>query len=80
VRRILALKFEMGLFENPRRPDRQRQKSVIATAEHRAQNLSAARQCLVLLKNDDILPLSGDVKRVAVVGPNADNALAQLGD
>ncbi len=80
VRRILALKFEMGLFENPRRPDRQRQESVIATAEHREQNLAAARRSLVLLKNDGILPLSGQVKRIALVGPNADNALAQLGD
>ncbi len=80
VRRILGLKFEMGLFENPRRPDRGRQATVIATAEHRAANLDAARESLVLLKNDGILPLAAHVKRIAVVGPNADNATAQLGD
>jgi beta-glucosidase len=81
VRRILTLKFRMGLFENPRRPDRTRQASVIATAEHRAVNLRAARESLVLLQNDGILPLNaGNLKKIAVVGPNADDALAQLGD
>jgi beta-glucosidase len=81
VRRILSLKFEMGLFENPRRPDRARQASVVACPEHKALNLRAARESLVLLKNDDdILPLSRKLKRIAVVGPNADNDLAQLGD
>ena len=80
VRRILTLKFEMGLFENPRRPDRSRQASVIATAEHRELNLRAARESLVLLKNESLLPLPRTLKRIAVVGPNADSDLAQLGD
>lgn len=80
VRRILTLKFEMGLFENPRRPDRARQAQVIATAEHRVANLRAARESLVLLKNSGVLPLNGKTRRIAVVGPNADDALAQLGD
>lgn len=81
VRRILTLKFEMGLFENPRRPDRSKQRAVIATAEHVAVNVRAARETLVLLKNDGVLPLSKTKPlRIAVTGPNADNALAQLGD
>jgi beta-glucosidase len=81
VRRILALKFRMGLFENPRRPDREAQKRMIHCAEHRALNLRAARESIVLLQNDGFLPLkAADVPSVAVVGPNADNALAQLGD
>ena len=80
VRRILTLKFEMGLFENPRRPDRSRQASLIATAEHRELNLRAARESLVLLKNESLLPLPRTLKRIAVVGPNADSDLAQLGD
>jgi beta-glucosidase len=81
VCRILALKFRMGLFENPRRPDREAQKRVIHCAEHRALNLRAARESIVLLQNDGFLPLkAADVTSVAVVGPNADNALAQLGD
>ncbi|HEY4106745.1 MAG TPA: glycoside hydrolase family 3 N-terminal domain-containing protein, partial [Polyangiaceae bacterium] len=81
VRRILTLKFRMGLFENPRRPSREKQARVIATAEHRATNLRAARESLVLLKNDDLLPLSPEkVGKIAVIGPNAHSPLAQLGD
>ncbi|HEX2670310.1 MAG TPA: glycoside hydrolase family 3 N-terminal domain-containing protein, partial [Polyangiaceae bacterium] len=81
VRRILTLKFRMGLFENPRRPDRDQQARVIACAEHRALNLTVARESLVLLKNTGLLPLSAErIRKIAVVGPNADDALAQLGD
>jgi len=81
VRRILTLKFRMGLFENPRRPDREAQTRVVSCVEHRELNLRAARESLVLLANDGILPLvAGQLKSVAVVGPNADNAVAQLGD
>ena len=81
VRRILTLKFRMGLFENPRRPDRARQAQVIASAEHRAINLRAARESLVLLENSGILPLAAEkLRKIAVVGPNGDNPLTQLGD
>ncbi|HEY0463587.1 MAG TPA: glycoside hydrolase family 3 N-terminal domain-containing protein, partial [Polyangiaceae bacterium] len=81
LRRILSLKFRMGLFENPRRPDREKQARVIAQPEHRALNLALARESLVLLKNDGTLPLSADkLRKIAVIGPNADDALAQLGD
>ncbi len=82
VRRVLALKFELGLFENPRRPDAARQAAVIASPEHTAINLEIARRSLVLLSNDGTLPLpAGDAARtVAVIGPNADDQHAQLGD
>jgi beta-glucosidase len=89
VARILRMKFDMGLFENPRRPDRERQRSVIGTAEHAALNLELARRSLVLLRNNGTLPLlSGteEAKRaapsrtVAVIGPNANATDAQLGD
>ena len=81
VHRILRLKFRMGLFENPRRPDRAAQARVVSCPEHRALNLRAARESIVLLANDGLLPLDpSQLKNVAVVGPNADNALAQLGD
>ncbi|MFE2426785.1 glycoside hydrolase family 3 N-terminal domain-containing protein [Streptomyces sp. NPDC059373] len=59
VRRILTLKFELGLFENPRRPDTDRQALVIGSAEHAELNLEAARRSLVLLTNDGTLPLAG---------------------
>jgi beta-glucosidase len=81
VRRILRLKFELGLFENPRPPDFEAQRRVIGCPEHREVALRAARESLVLLKNDGILPLNASVaQRIALVGPNADDDLAQLGD
>lgn len=81
VRRILMLKFRMGLFENPRRPSRDRQATVIASEAHRAVNLRAARESLVLLQNDGTLPIDPrKLAKIAVIGPNADDDLAQLGD
>ena len=81
VSRILTLKFELGLFENPRVPDLARQAEVIGSAEHTALNLEVARRSLVLLRNDGTLPLTASgVRKIAVVGPNADDAQYQLGD
>jgi len=81
VARILRLKFELGLFENPRGPDARRKSVVIGCAEHREVALRAARESIVLLKNDGLLPLDpSTLTRLAVVGPNADDDLAQLGD
>lgn len=80
-RRILRLKFRMGLFENPRRSDPQQREQVIHCQSHRELNLEAARQSVVLLKNEQVLPLqAGAVRHLAVIGPNADDALSQLGD
>jgi beta-glucosidase len=81
VRRLLALKFRMGLFENPRRADLARAAVEVARADHRAVNLAAARQSLILLQNNGVLPLDpAKVKSIAVIGPNADDDLQQLGD
>lgn len=95
VGRILTLKFEVGLFEDPRRPEPARQRAVVGAPEHTAVNLETARRSLVLLRNDGILPLAGGFTadatgravdptghpyRIAVVGPNADDQHAQLGD
>jgi beta-glucosidase len=83
VRRILRLKFELGLFENPRTPDAARQAEVIGSPAHTALNLEIARRSLVLLSNDGTLPLpaaSGQSKRLALLGPNADDVSTQLGD
>ena len=91
VGRILTLKFELGLFEDPRRPDADRQREVIASAAHAELNLEVAQRSLVLLKNSGVLPLrrngsqdasgdAGPTRRVAVVGPLADDAQTQLGD
>jgi beta-glucosidase len=78
VSRILTLKFDLGLFENPRRPDPERQRVVINHDDHAALNLQVARRSLVLLRNDGVLPLRKG--RIAVVGPLADDAQTQLGD
>ncbi len=76
VKRLLALKFRMGLFENPRRPDLAKAAVEVARPDHRAAVLAAARQSLVLLQNSGLLPLDpAKVKSIAVVGPNADDDL-----
>ncbi|GAA5032778.1 glycoside hydrolase family 3 N-terminal domain-containing protein [Microbacterium fluvii] len=80
VARILTLKFELGLFEDPRLPDHARIGEVVASAQHTALNLEAARRSLVLLRNDGTLPLCPGTRRIAVVGPLADDAQTQLGD
>jgi len=81
VRRLLALKLRMGLFENPRRADLARAAVETARPDHRAVNLAAARQSLVLLQNNGVLPLDpAKVKSISVIGPNADDDLQQLGD
>jgi beta-glucosidase len=81
LKRLLALKFRMGLFENPRRPDLAKAAVEVARPDHRAAVLDAARHSLVLLQNDGRLPLdAAKLKSIAVVGPNADDDLQQLGD
>jgi beta-glucosidase len=80
VRRILRQKLRLGLFEHPY-VDPARAEKVSHTAEHRALTLRAAREAIVLLKNEgDLLPLRKDLEEIAVVGPNADDARNQLGD
>jgi beta-glucosidase len=80
VSRILSLKFRFGLFENPRLPDEERIAAIIARPAHSALNLDVARRSLVLLRNDGTLPLPATTRRIAVVGPLADDAQTQLGD
>src|SRR6476469_2405951 len=58
ARRVLRVKLELGLFENPRAPDAERQRLVIGSAEHAALNLEVARRSLVLLTNDGTLPFA----------------------
>lgn len=81
VARILALKFRLGLFEDPRLPDQERINAVIGSEEHQQLNLEVAREAVVLLKNNGSLPFNAaGAKRIAVVGPLADDAQTQLGD
>jgi len=80
VRRILTMKFRLGLFEDPL-VDVARAQQVVHNAKHQELALQAAREAIVLLRNEgNLLPLSKDVDSIAVIGPNADHAKNQLGD
>ncbi|WP_336629141.1 MULTISPECIES: glycoside hydrolase family 3 N-terminal domain-containing protein [unclassified Microbacterium] len=95
VTRILTLKFDLGLFENPRLPSEQLP-AIVGSPAHAELNLDIARRSLVLLRNEgELLPLAGGFaadragrssggdpapRRIAVLGPLADDAQTQLGD
>ena len=80
VSRILRLKFRMGLFDNPF-VDEKAAPEMVANSEHLELAREVARQSIVLLKNRDILPLKKNCsKKIAVIGPNADNIYNMLGD
>ncbi|TWR27525.1 beta-glucosidase [Mucilaginibacter pallidiroseus] len=80
VGRILRLKFEMGLFDNPY-VDADKAKRQVRTKEAIALARRVADESIILLKNDkQLLPLNKSIKNIAVVGPNADNMYNQLGD
>ena len=68
VRRILRVKFELGLFDHPY-TEENHYRSVIRCQEHKDVSLRAAEESMVLLKNDGILPLKKDIRSVALVGP-----------
>jgi beta-glucosidase len=79
VRRVLGLKFALGLFDNPY-VDAARAADAAATDAHRRLARRIAQKSIVLLKNDGILPLAPELSSVAVIGPNADAARHLLGD
>jgi beta-glucosidase len=80
VRRILRLKFQLGLFEDPF-VDVDRAVELVHSKEHQDLALEAAREGIVLLKNEnDLLPLDKNIRSIAVIGPNADDRENLLGD
>ena len=80
LRRVLEVKFRLGLFENPY-VDVDRAARVVHSQENQDLALRAGREGIVLLKNDKgLLPLTKNLKSVAVIGPDAENMMNQLGD
>ena len=78
VAEILRIKFRLGLFDNPYRGNGKQAEQIVHSKEHQAVSLEAARQSLVLLKNETkLLPLSKSIRSIAVIGPNA-NEQTQL--
>ncbi len=79
VLRVLTLKYERGLFDHPYLEENDAWTSY--TYEEYPQALNLARESIVLLKNDQMLPLDiKHIKKIAVIGPNADEIYHQLGD
>jgi len=79
VERILKLKYMLGLFDKPY-IDESKAPEVLDSEGYRRLALEVARKSIVLLKNDGILPLPKNIKRIAVIGPNANEPRNMLGD
>ena len=80
VRRILAIKIRLGLFDDPYRySDTEREAKLVLSDEHMQAAREVARESIVLLKNDELLPLSKTKGVIAVIGPLANDKDTPLG-
>lgn len=86
-RRVLSHKLEFGLFDKKRYPPIHKVPEIVGCAAHREPLLRCALESIVLLKNEKpqgaskrVLPLSSNIRHLALLGPNADDTLSQLGD
>jgi len=82
VKRLFTARFRLGMFDPSEQvPYTQIPYEIIDSTEHRELALQAARESIVLLKNeDDLLPLPKDLESIAVIGPNADDLQTLLGN
>ncbi len=82
LKRLFTIRYRLGMFDPPAMVKyAQIPSSVLESDAHKAHALKMAQQSIVLLKNENgSLPLSKKIKKIAVLGPNADNAIAQLGN
>ncbi len=82
VRRILRIKFKLGLFDDPYKYcDVQREKEMLLNPEHLKAARDVARKSVVLLKNEgQLLPLNKNLKSIAVIGPLADSKKDMIGN
>jgi beta-glucosidase len=76
---VLAMKYRLNLFENPY-PQESIKITVKDKKNFRQVALKAAEECIVLLKNNAVLPLKDNINHIAVIGPAADDYIGQLGD
>ncbi|HEY0060403.1 MAG TPA: glycoside hydrolase family 3 C-terminal domain-containing protein [Flavisolibacter sp.] len=82
IKRLFTIRFRLGLFDPPSMVRwAQTPATVLEHPDHKAHSLKMARQSIVLLKNaNNTLPLKKSIRKIAVVGPNADNSIAVLGN
>jgi beta-glucosidase len=82
LKRLFTIRFRLGMFDPPGQDKYAHiDAKMLETPEHKAHALKMARQSIVLLKNQgNVLPLSKKLKKVAVIGPNADNPISVLGN
>ncbi|MCY2685561.1 beta-glucosidase BglX [Salinimicrobium sp. TH3] len=81
VKRVLRVKFKMGLFEDPYRYSNPELAAQLNMEEHRQVARDVAKKSIVLLKNEkNLLPLSSSVKNIAVIGPLADDKNTPIGN
>jgi len=82
VKRLFTIRFRLGLFDPPEQVKfRQIPMSELESPAHHAQALKMAHESVVLLKNEDhLLPLSKNIKKIAILGPNADNEKSIIGN
>ncbi|MFR9565963.1 MAG: glycoside hydrolase family 3 C-terminal domain-containing protein, partial [Rikenellaceae bacterium] len=79
VIRLFEIRMRLGMFDDPKDvPYAQIKYDVVNSPEHKAHALKLARQSMVLLKNNGILPLGDNVKSIGVVGPNANDEVVLL--
>lgn len=88
VKRLFMIRFRLGLFDPPEMvPYAQTSSTVLESQEHKTHALKMAEQSIVLLKNtampgssENVLPLKKNIHKIVVLGPNADNSIAVLGN
>jgi beta-glucosidase len=81
LKRLFEARFRLGMFDPAERVEYQNiPYSVVDSEEHRELALKVTRESMVLLKNDGVLPFSKDIRKIAVIGPNADQEMVLLGN
>ena len=81
VKRLYMIRFRLGMFDADEKvPFSKIPYSNLNNHVHKQHALDMARQSIVLLKNNKLLPLSKSIKTIAIIGPNADNKVVQLGN